>query len=90
MRTATQVFYVVDLNAVDTLGGRGIGHVVAMGDATPLCGRDDDAWAAGDGFDWSGRLTVDYLGSVLVDPPYATCGTCCEEFWRIADEEGGE
>ena len=55
-------------------------HITAVGDATPLCGRDDL-----DLTDWSDVLTEHAAGRTLIAPDHPICGNCADEFWMACD-----
>ena len=78
MSTDYEIQIWLDSNDKSSHDPDGVLHVMVVGDATPLCGKDDDGilptW-------WSDVLTVDAAGAMLVAPDHPICGKCSDVFW---------
>jgi hypothetical protein len=62
-----------------TFSDNGILHVTAIGDASPICGKDDDNFIL---THWSDTMNDHDLGASLVASDSVMCGKCSDRFWN--------
>lgn len=54
-------------------------HITAVGDANPICGRDDENLML---TQWSTTISQDDLRRILVVSEFVTCGKCSDIIWE--------